>query len=57
MSDLENQDKNIDYLYHYSTDFSKIFTKMFPMCLTALKLEIYELENLGQGQTLQRAPF
>ena len=41
--------------WHYSTDFSKIFIKMIPLCLWPfLTLVIDDLGNLGQGQILQK---
>ena len=47
--------KNIKYLWHYSTNFSKIFIKMTSICLTILVIVIDDLGNLGQCQNLQNS--
>ena len=46
--DLSNWEKNVEYLQHYSTDFSKFFITLFH-CLIILTLVINDLENVGQG--------
>ena len=47
-------EKNFEYLWHYSTDFSKTFTKMIALYLSALTLITVHLCNLVQCQIFMK---
>ena len=55
MSHLENWEENFEYIWCYSTNLSKIFMKMTPLCLPNLPLVIDDFGSLGQCQNLQNS--
>ena len=49
--------ENVEYLSHYSTDLIIFSPKYLHSVSDHLKLVIYDVENLGQGPTVQSAFF